>query len=78
MLERWCGVTMVVMTTPKRGRPKKPKTVPIQIRVDPALAAALERLADQNHHARTQEIVLLLEEKLKEEGLWPPKSPGVK
>lgn len=67
---------MIVMTK-KKGRPRRPRpTEPIQIRVDPALARAIEEMAERNHHSRTQEIILVLEEKLKEEGFWPPKQEG--
>lgn len=69
---------MLLMAPKKKpGRPAKPRqTEPIQIRVDPALARAIEELAARNHHSRTQEIALVLEEKLKAEGLWPPKPEG--
>lgn len=65
---------MLLMSKKQPGRPRRVRqTEPIQIRVDPALARAVEQLAERNHHSRTQEIVLVLEEKLKAEGLWPPK-----
>lgn len=70
---------MIVMAPrkPGPGRPRRPRqTEAIQIRVDPALARAIEALAERNHHSRTQEITLVLEEKLKEEGLWPPTPEG--
>lgn len=67
---------MLIMSPKKGGRPKREPTVPIQIKVIPALADALQRLADRNGHLRTQELILILEEKLKEEGMWPPKKEG--
>lgn len=57
-----------------RGRPKRTKPpVPIQIKVDEDMAAALETLAGRNRRSRTLELTLILEEKLRAEGLWPPK-----
>ncbi len=75
MQNREWDATMLLMAPKKKpGRPPKPRqTEAIQIRVDPALARAIEELAARNRHSRTGEIVQVLEEKLRAEGLWPPK-----
>lgn len=64
---------MILMTKPKKGpgRPKRP-SVPIQIKVSPELAAALERVAEINGHARTLEAVLAIEDWCRRAGHWPP------
>ena len=67
---------MLLMAKKKPGRPRREPTVPIQIKVAPAMAAALQQLADRNRRLRTLELVLILEEKLKDVGLWPPKEGG--
>jgi len=65
---------MLVMTKKKPGRPPKPRpTEPLQIRLDPDLARALEALAARNLHTRTQEVVRLIEEAVKAAGLFPKK-----
>lgn len=64
---------MSTMTTPKKpGRPKREPPEPIQIKVAPEMARALERLAKRRFHSRTLELVLILEKELRAEGLWPP------
>lgn len=62
---------MPLMATPKRGR-KKRSTVQLNIRVVPELAQALQDHADEQRHERAQEIVLILEEKMRTLGKWPP------
>ena len=48
---------------------------PISFRPDDArFGEALNELARQNHRNRTQTIIMILEEKLREAGLWPPKN----
>lgn len=65
--------TMLVMAKKKTGgRPKKIPTEPIQIRVPKPMAEALEQLAARNYRERTVELVLILEEKLRSLGIWPP------
>ena len=59
---------------------KKPTTEPqeqppdsILIRLpDPRLAAVLEEYATQTRRSRNLAIVVLLEDAMKEAGLWPP------
>ena len=59
---------------PPRGRPRKP-TVQIQIRFVPELASAIQAHADEQRHERSQEIVLILEEKMRALNRWPPPAP---
>lgn len=66
-------ITIGVMSKNKpSGRPRKIPTVPIQIKVPVPMAEALEQLAARNYHERTTELVLILEEKLRSLGMWPP------
>lgn len=60
-----------IMAKKSQGRPKK-TTVPIQIRVVPELAKVLQDYADEQRHERSQEIILILEEKMRAAGKWPP------
>lgn len=63
---------MQAMSKKKVGRPRREPTVPVQIKLSQAMVDALQRLADRNHRVRTLELTLILEEKLRAEGLWPP------
>lgn len=62
---------MLDMAERKPGRPRKAKTIPIQIRVTEAVAQALEDLARLNRRTRTQEIHIALEDRLRAADLWP-------
>lgn len=69
--------TMPRNTKPSgRGRPKGAKpTESIQARVDPALYEALEKLSKRTRRTKNAELILALEEHLRQAGLWPPAAP---
>jgi hypothetical protein len=57
----------------KRGRPASGLNVPIQIRVSPEMAAALELLISRSRRTRNVELTIAIEEYLKACGVWPTK-----
>ncbi len=56
------------------GRPAGRTKVPLPLRIDPRLKAALETLAEMNRRKVTTEVELALEDRLRAAGLWPPSS----
>lgn len=66
-------MTAIMAKQKKPGRPKgRKETVSLQLRVPPALAAALDRLLTRTRRTRNQEAILALEKYLEAEGEWPP------
>lgn len=68
------------MAAKKRG--KKPVTddrhkgLQVPFRVDdPRLVAALDKYADRTRRSRNMAIIVLLEDALRAENLWPPVDP---
>lgn len=64
---------MIAMAKKKRGRPASGYNVPIQIRVSPEIAAALELLISRSRRTRNVELTIAIEEYLTANGVWPPK-----
>jgi hypothetical protein len=50
------------------------KDVPVLIRVPPAFKEALEKYADEQRRSLSQQCLVMLEEFMKQQGLWSPKS----
>ncbi len=50
----------------------KTSSKPLFVRMRPDMRAALEQLADRNAASLTAELVRIVREELKREGLWPP------
>lgn len=62
--------------TMARKQPKKSDKRDFHLRTPPGMIAALEKLADRRRRSVNLMIVLVLEEELRREGLWPAGSSG--
>jgi hypothetical protein len=53
--------------------PREPLSTTVSLRVNNEMLTVLDTLCQENRHTRSVTLLILVEESLRERGLWPPK-----